>query len=84
MSNLYTGVINSETFATVSSLTGVTFTEGNTYVIQIQNQAQLREGTTGEGFLINSTQPFKYTAGSDDLYIQTPGGVIPCIINIAE
>lgn len=82
MSNLYTGTIDTEgQYQTLASLTGLTFTDGNKYEIQIQNQAYVREGLTGDGFLINSDRPFIYTCASDDLYIKTN---TICVVNIAD
>ena len=82
MANLYTGSISTSTYETLASLTSLTFTSDTTYVIQIQNSAYIREGSTGEGFLINSIQPFEWTAGADDLYIKTLSD--QCIVNIAS
>lgn len=84
MTNLYTGVINTNgEYKTLSNETGLTFENGTKYVIQIQNQAHLREGTTGEGFLINLPMPITYTKGEDDLYIKTYN-TRECLVNIAN
>lgn len=83
MANLYSGSIQTNgDYVTLASATSLTFTEGNKYSIQIQNLAYLREGTTGGGFLINTTTPITYTATSDDLYIKT--NYQPAVVNIAE
>lgn len=82
MANLYSGSISASTYQTLASLTSLTFTGGTTYVIQIQNSAYIREGTTGEGFLVSSIEPFEWTAGADDLYIKTLSE--QCIVNIAS
>ena len=83
MANLYSGSIQTNgDYITLSEATDLTFTAGNKYTIQIQNLAYLREGTTGGGFLINSTIPITYTATSDDLYIKT--NYQPAVVNIAE
>ena len=83
MANLYTGTLDTNnTYKTLTELTGLTFTSGTTYTIQIQNMAYIREGSTGVGFLINSILPFEYTAGSDDLYIKNT--YTPVVINIAS
>lgn len=72
MTNLYTGTINTNgEYKKLETETGLTFENNTKYVIQIQNQANLREGTTGEGFLINSPMPVQYTKESADLYIKT-------------
>lgn len=84
MTNLYTGTLSFEGYQTVSSLTSVAFTEGTTYTIQIQNGAYIREGTTGEGFLIPNERPFQYTATDEDLYIKQEKPHADIIINIAD
>lgn len=83
MANLYSGSIDTNnTYKTLAEVTDLTFTEGTKYVIQIQNPAYIREGSTGKGFLIDSNNPFEYTAGDDDLYIKTE--FRQCIVNIAD
>ena len=68
----YTGTINTGTdFESVSTLTGVTFTSGTTYTMQIQGLAWLKIGDAV--FLIKGETPFEYKAGSEDLYIKTTG-----------
>ena len=42
--------------------------------------AHLREGTIGEGMLVDTLVPITYTATSDDLYIEAQS----CVVNIAE
>lgn len=81
MANLWTGTVkSSDAYVTLASVSELTFTEGNTYVIQIQNPAWVREGSTGLGFYVSGDDPFEYTAGADDLYIKT---VNQCVVNIA-
>lgn len=81
MANLFTGVIETNgEYVTLAEATDLTFTEGNKYSIQIQNMAHLREGTVGEGMLVDSLVPITYTATSDDLYIESNS----CVVNIAE
>ena len=84
MSNLYTGDLEFDGFQTLTSLTGVAFTEGNTYTIQIQNGAYVREGTTGEGFLVPNERPFQYEATDEDLYIKRLKDNTFIKVNIAE
>lgn len=80
MANLATIEVNTNgEYLDLAELADITFSSGNTYLIQIQNMAYIREGETGEGFLINSDKPFQYTAGSDDLYIKANY----CVVNIA-
>lgn len=84
MANLYTGTINTNgEYKKLASETGITFESDKKYVIQIQNQAWLREGATGEGFLINRPLPIQYTKGTDDLYIKTYN-TRECVVNIAS
>lgn len=81
MANLWTGSVKTNgEYQKLEELADVTFQNGNSYTIQIQNMAYLREGTVGEGFLVNSDIPFTYTAGADDLYIKTNYAVV----NIAK
>lgn len=81
MANLWTGIIETNgEYVKLAEEADITFTEGNKYSIQIQNMAYLREGTIGEGVLINTLVPITYTATSDDLYIKSNF----CVVNIAE
>ena len=83
MANLYTGVIKTNgEYKKVSELTGITFTTGTDYTIQIQNSAYIREGTIGDGFFINNSNPFAYKSNGEDLYIKVDYGY--CVINIAD
>lgn len=82
MANLYTGEIDTEgQYKSLASETGVTFTADTKYTIQIQNSAWIREGETGEGFYINDSTPFTYTAGASTLYVKTLSNIV---INIAD
>ena len=82
MSNLYTGTVDTnDSYESLATISGVTFTSGSKYVIQIANPAYLREGDTGKGFSVNTDFPIQYTAGDDTLYIRTPR---PCYVNIAN
>lgn len=83
MANLGTFTVQTNgTYKTLAEVTDLTFTEGNSYQIQILNMAYLREGTTGGGFLVDNSTPIKYTATSDDLYIKNNYGA--CVVNISE
>lgn len=83
MSNLYTGTIQTNgEYVNLAELTGITFTEGTTYAIQLQNMAWLREGTDGKGFLFNRDKGYSWTCKGDDLYIRTESQSV--VINIAE
>jgi len=81
MANLATIEVKTEgEYADLSELADVTFTSGNSYQIQVQNLAYLREGTEGDGFLITSDKPFTYVASGADLYIKANYAVV----NIGE
>lgn len=84
MANLFTGSLDFEGYKTLSSLTGITFVQGTTYTIQIQNGAYVREGVTGEGFLVPDASPFQYTARTDDLYIKKLCENSFIVVNIAD
>lgn len=81
MANLATVEVNTNgEYLALGELADVSFTNGNSYTIQIQNPAYLREGTTGDGFFINDDKPFIYVAGAEDLYIKANNA----IVNIGE
>lgn len=81
MANLATiSVKTNGEYQNLGELADVTFISGNSYTIQIQNLAYLREGTVGEGFLVNSDNPFTYVASGNDLYIKANYAVV----NIGE
>ena len=83
MANLGTFEINTNNeYVNLETLTGLTFTNGTSYTIQIQNTAFIREGTTGDGFIISDTKPFVLKYQGDDVYIRTPF-FFPCTVNIA-
>ena len=69
----FTGNINTEgQFESVATLTDLSITSGKTYTLQVRNFVQLR---LGDGIIdVNTTDPFTYVAGSDDLEINTPQG----------
>jgi hypothetical protein len=84
MANLATiSVSTNGEYQKLSTLADITFTSGNSYTLQIQGgMVYLREGTTGKGFLLTSSNPFTYVASGDDLYIKVDYN--NAIINIAE
>lgn len=82
MANLGTFTIDTQgTYQTLASITELTFTEGNTYTIQVLNAAYVREGEDGKGFEIDNSAPFVWVAGQDDLYIKNL--FVPVEVNIA-
>lgn len=80
MANLWTGEVVAKDYKSISAISGVTFTNGEKYMLQVDGIAYLREGTLGKGFIVkNSDVLIEYTASSDVLYIKTDG----CVLNIA-
>lgn len=80
MANATTKSINTNNqFKTVAELTDYTFTEGNTYTMQVQNSAYLK--IDGAVFSL-SNEKFTYKATSDTLYIKT--GFLGCTLTILE
>lgn len=72
-------------YKSIETETGKTFTVGTTYTMQLLKPAVICEASskpTDGGFLIDTTQPFQYTAGSDTLYIKTEG--LFTLLNIAK
>lgn len=81
MATSYTGTINTNgEFIDLATESGVTFTSGKSYTIQIQNIGYLKLGDAE--FAIYTNDPFTYTAGSDDLYIKTLNN--SCVVSIYE
>lgn len=77
----YTGIINTQgEFQNVSTLTGVTFTEGKTYTIQIQNLAWVK---ISDAIFEVGNKPFTYKAGGEELQVKTPNanGIISVLEN---
>lgn len=80
MAQSFTGVINTNgEWETVSSLTNITFAEGTTYNMQINNLAYLKIGDAVFSF---NCEKFDYKAGTDDLYIKTNNN--SCTLSILE
>lgn len=76
----YTGIINTNgVFENVTTLTEVTFTQGNTYTIQIQNLAWVK---IADAIFEVGGKPFTYKAGEDELQVKTPNA--NAIISILE
>ena len=77
----YTGTINTNNeFADLATLTGITFTSGNTYTIQIQNLAEFKVGDAV--FTIYTDDPWNFVAGTDAPYVKTD--LQDCILTIYE
>lgn len=76
----YTGNINTnQEFQSVATLTGITFSSGKTYNMQIQNSAYLK---LGDAVFCFNNEKFDYKAGTDDLKIKTTYN--SCILTIYE
>lgn len=77
----YTGVVNTNgEFVSLATTTGFSFSEGNTYSMQIQNTAYLKVGNAVFCF---RDEKFQYKASSDDLKIKTYGDVVVSILENA-
>lgn len=82
MANLWSGnVENTDQYQKLETVSGLTFVNGTTYTIQVEGGAYLREGTTGRGFSLYNSDPFEYTKGTGDLYIEPMSDA--CYVNIA-
>lgn len=80
MATSFTGTINTNnSYQSVSELTGITFTSGKTYTMQVQNTAYFK--VDDAEFLFNNRE-FQYKASSSDLYIKTT--TMPCVLSILE
>lgn len=83
MTNLYSGTINTRgQYQNLATLTGLTFTVGTKYTIQIQNSAYIREGEVGNGFLISNIKPFILDYKGGDVFIKTEFWSV--VVNIAD
>ena len=76
----FTGIIDTKgEWQKVGELTGITFTEGNSYSMQIQNWARVK---VADAEFSCSNEKFTYKAASDELYIKTTNG--NCQLTILE
>ena len=77
----YTGTIKTDgEFELVETLTGITFTVGNTYTMNVINSAEIK---VANAIFPISNEKFQYKAGNDDLYIRTQDGYT-CTLTILE
>lgn len=74
-----TVTVNNNTFETVDSVASVSLTAGTTYTMQIQNIAEVK---IADAIFTVENEKFLYKAGTEDLYIKTPG--LPCVLTILE
>lgn len=89
MTNLATISVEPSTeYQNLGTLAGVTFTSGNTYVIQIKGDVLVCEAnakpTTLTGFHIFKEMPFEFVAGSNPLWIRNLREYDSAIVNIAD
>lgn len=83
MANLHTEKYKFSGYKTIAELTGLTFTVGEKYSLQVQGVCYIREGTEGEGFLVTVLDPIDYTVESDELYFSCVGRR-PFTLNVAK
>ena len=74
----FTGTIDTNgQFATVESLTSITFTADTNYSIQVQNIADIK---IADAIFTFRNEKFQYKAGTEDMYIKTYGQVVLTIL----
>lgn len=77
----YTGTIKTDgEWQSVETLTGVTFTVGNAYTMNVINSAEIK---VANAIFPVTNEKFQYKAGADDLYIKTQDGYT-CTLTILE
>lgn len=79
MAQSYTGTITAPDWESVATLTGVTFTSGNIYNMQVKNQCQIK---IGNAIFDVENREIIYVAGTDAMYIKTGG--ISCRLTVLE
>lgn len=81
MANSFTGMVDTQSeFVTLDSdIMGFDFTSGNTYTMQIINNADLK---LGDAVFSISNERFQYKASSDELMIRT--NYNPCTLTVYE
>ena len=83
--NLATVTITSGDYENLATEASITFTQGNSYVLQALDPIVVCEASsepTSGGFYILDQKPFQYTAGTGNLYVKAITG--KATINIAE
>lgn len=81
MAESYTGTIKTNgEWQSVETVTGVTFTVGNTYTMNVINTAEIK---VANAIFPISNEKLQYKAGADDLYIKTQDGYT-CTLTILE
>ena len=81
MAESYTGTIKTDgEWVEVETATGVTFTVGSTYSMNVINTAEIK---VANAIFPVTNEKFQYKAGVDDLYIKTQDGYT-CTLTILE
>ena len=77
----FTGGINTKNeYVLVETLTGVTFTVGNTYTLQTSEWTNVK--VADAEFNVSLFKPFQFVMGSEDIYIKT--GFVGCRLTVLE
>ena len=82
MANLFTGSIVGNNYIDLFNYADISPVENTAYQIQIQDSAYLREGTIGEGIIVNTPDTITFTYKGDTLYIKPL--TFNCVVNIAN
>ena len=82
MANIGTYHLETNGFETLESLINETLTEEKNYCCQVLSGAFfVREGTSGDGFMVKYPEKFTFTQGDEDFYLKSVGH---STINIAD
>lgn len=77
----FTGGINTKNeYVLVETLTGVTFTVGNTYTLQTSEWTNVK--VADAEFDVSLSKPFQFVMGSNDIYIKTD--FVGCRLTVLE
>ena len=79
MAQSYTGTITAPDWESVATLTGVTFTSGKVYDLQVKGQCQLK---VGNAIFDVENREVIYVATSEAIYIKTGG--VSCRLTVLE
>jgi len=77
----FTGGINTKNeYVLVETLTGVTFTVGNTYTLQTSEWTNVK--VADAEFDVSLSKPYQFVMGSNDIYIKTD--FVGCRLTVLE
>lgn len=79
MAQSYTGTITAPDWESVATITGVTFTSGKVYDLQVKGQCQLK---VGNAIFDVENREVIYVATSEAIYIKTGG--VSCRLTVLE